>query len=188
MNALGRIRRFAEKREAKELCALCAVALGERHAHVVEVAGGKLLCACAGCATVFDHPAGKFRRVGDRVERLSDFRLADDEWRALGVPVGLAFFRTRSAGPSVLAFYPSPLGAVESAVPPEAWEPVVRNNPALRTMEADVEALLVRRGEGRIVPIDRCYALIGLLRREWRGFSGGDAVGPAVDRFFEELA
>lgn len=186
MNALRRIRDFAARPAPGERCALCATALEERHAHVVEAATGKLLCACMGCAMVLDHPTGRYRRVRDRVLRLVDFRLGDDEWKALGIPVGLAFFQRRFEG--VVAFYPSPLGAVESTVPPEAWESILRSNPALRSMEADVEALLVRRGQGLIVPLDKCYELIGLIRREWRGFSGGDEVWPSVDRFFEGLA
>jgi hypothetical protein len=41
--------------------------------------------------------------------------------------------------------------------------------------------------EHAIVPIDRCYALVGLIRSTWRGISGGDAVTEAVERFFGEL-
>jgi hypothetical protein len=186
MNALQRLRDFAAKPRAEERCALCAALLGERHAHLVELAGGRLLCACAGCATAFDHPTGKFRRVRGRVLRLPEFRLSDAEWQALGIPVGLAFFRKRAG--SVTAFYPSPLGAIESSVAPEAWGAVVRTNPDVESMESDVEALLVRRKEAAIVPLDRCYELIGLVRRDWRGFSGGDEVWRTVDRFFEELS
>jgi hypothetical protein len=182
MNALRQIRNFAARPRPEERCALCAAAVGERHPHVVEVAGGKLLCACAGCATVLDQPTGKFRRVRDRVVRLADFRPEP----ALDVPVGLAFFRNRPAG--VLVFYPSPLGAVESPVEPEAWAALVRRNPEVATMEAEVEALLVRKGDAAIVPLDRCFELIGLVRRDWRGFSGGDEVWRTVDRFFEELS
>jgi len=188
MNALQRIREFAAKRDPGERCALCATALEGRHAHVVEATIGKLLCVCIGCATVFDHPTGKFRRVRDRVARLAGFRMENDEWQSLGIPVGLAFFQKRSARGDVVAFYPSPLGAVESSVPADAWESMLRKDAAVESMEADVEALLVRRAEGLIVPIDKCYELIGLIRREWRGFSGGDEIWPAVDRFFEGLA
>ena len=42
------------------------------------------------------------------------------------------------------AFYPSPAGATESLLPLTAWEEIVRENPALREMQPDVEALLVR--------------------------------------------
>jgi len=187
MSSLARIREFAQKRDPVERCALCATALEGRHPHVVEVAIGKLLCACLGCATVFDHSTGKFRRVRDRVLRLAEFRMGDEEWQALGIPVGLAFFQKRSSLGTVVAFYPSPLGAVESSVPPDAWESILLNNAEVRTMDADVEALLVRRKDGLIVPLDKCYELIGIIRREWRGFSGGDEVWPAVDRFIEEL-
>ena len=54
-----------------------------------------------------------------------------------------------------------------------------------------MEALLVRRGISRresfIVPIDEGYRLVGILRREWRGFTGGDGVQKALDDFFAEL-
>jgi hypothetical protein len=38
-----------------------------------------------------------------------------------------------------------------------------------------------------IVPIDLCYQLVGLIRAEWRGFSGGTEAWAAIDRFFGEL-
>ena len=190
MSVLARLGSFAAKKRG-ERCALCAAAIGERHPHLVQIATGKLFCACAGCGSVFDTPAGKFRRVSDRVGRLPDAGMTDGRWHSLGVPVGVAFFQKRSATGTVLAFYPSPLGAVESPVESEAWEALLLETPALRSMEDDVEALLVRRQgahrEQVIAPLDECYALIGIIRREWRGFSGGDAVQPAVDGFFDAL-
>jgi len=33
-------------------------------------------------------------------------------------------------------------------------------------------------------PIDRCYALVGLIRTKWRGLSGGDEAWKAIDGFF----
>ena len=77
----------------------------------------------------------------------------------------------------VVALYPSPAGATESLVTPEAWEALVAENPVLRDFEPDVEALLVNRvGEAREcyrVGIDECYKLVGLIRTHWRGLSGG---------------
>ena len=52
-------------------------------------------------------------------------------------------------------------------------------------MEADVEALLVNRighvrgfaaPEYYVLPIDECYKLVGLIRANWRGLSGGTEV------------
>ena len=37
------------------------------------------------------------------------------------------------------------------------------------------------------VPLNRCYALVGLLRRRWRGWSGGGEVWGAVEEFFAQL-
>jgi hypothetical protein len=38
------------------------------------------------------------------------------------------------------------------------------------------------------VPIDACYALVGQLRRLWRGFDGGTEAHQAMDDFFAEIA
>ena len=61
----------------------------------------------------------------------------------------------------------------------------------LRTLVPDVEALLVNRVRGArghwIVPISECYALVGLIRTRWRGFTGGAEVWREIGSFFEEL-
>jgi hypothetical protein len=63
-------------------------------------------------------------------------------------------------------------------------------------MESDVEALLVNRvGHARgftapeyyVLPIDECYKLVGLIRANWRGFSGGTEVWQEIARFFDAL-
>jgi hypothetical protein len=38
-----------------------------------------------------------------------------------------------------------------------------------------------------LVPVDRCYALVGLIRLHWQGFGGGADVWREVGGFFEEL-
>jgi hypothetical protein len=191
MNAIARLRGFVAPRKEVESCFLCASALDAGHPHLLDSGSGKLHCACRSCTSVFPHASGKFRRVPERVARLAEFRMTDEQWAALGIPVGIAFFRKLGKKDGALAIYPSPLGAVESLVTPETWEPVLGANEALRSMEPDVEALLVGRLNARrecfIVPIDECYRLVGILRREWRGFTGGDEVQAALDRFFGEL-
>jgi hypothetical protein len=37
------------------------------------------------------------------------------------------------------------------------------------------------------VPIDRCYELVGRMRRHWRGFDGGDEVRAQIEVFFAGL-
>jgi hypothetical protein len=37
------------------------------------------------------------------------------------------------------------------------------------------------------MPIDECYRLVGLIRLNWRGLSGGSEVWEEVDKFFEQL-
>ncbi len=91
----------------------------------------------------------------------------------------------------MLAFYPSPAGATESLLELEAWQALVVQNPILGRLEPDVEALLVNRmnkdREYYRAPIDECYKLVGLIRANWRGLSGGSEVWEEVGQFFTSL-
>jgi Family of unknown function (DUF5947) len=127
---------------------------------------------------------------------LDSFHMSDAQWDALLIPINMAFFFLSSAESRVVALYPSPAGAVESLLSLEAWNAIVQENPSLRSMEADVEALVVNRlGNDRgstgsecfLAPIDECYKLVGLIRAHWRGLSGGTEVWQEIARFFNEL-
>jgi hypothetical protein len=187
------LRRFARPQPAaRERCGLCAVELADEHPHLVEPAARRLVCACRACALLFASQDGaKYCRVPDRVELLTDFRLSDLQWEALGLPVHMAFFLHSTPAGRVVAVYPSPGGATEAAPDAEAWNELAEENPLLRELEADVEALLVNRvGSARDhyrVGIDRCYQLVGLVRTHWRGFSGGSAVWDEIAKFFDGL-
>jgi hypothetical protein len=103
----------------------------------------------------------------------------------------MAVFFYNTPAEKVVAYYPSPMGPTESLLELETWEELERNNPALKEMERDVEALLVNRARGAsehfLVPMDECYKLVGLIRTRWRGFSGGREVWDDIARFFEDL-
>ena len=69
-----------------------------------------------------------------------------------------------------------------------------QDNPALGQMSPDVEGLLVNRTasaggapEYFIAPIDECFKLVGLIRANWRGLSGGQEAGKEIGRFFADL-
>lgn len=190
-SALAALRRLRAERGPEERCELCSAPLAEQHAHLVESASRRLVCACEPCAILFSHrEAPKFRRVPRDVIRLADFRLSDVQWEELRLPINLVFFLNNSAAGRVVAVYPSPGGATESLLPLDAWQGLVDDNPALGTLEPDVEALLINRvGKAREyyrVGIDVCYQLVGILRKHWRGFSGG-AAWDEVGRYFERL-
>ena len=74
---------------------------------------------------------------------------------------------------------------------PDAWSQLLEANPPLRKLQPDVEALLVNRvGPAREhyrAPIDECYRLVGLIRANWRGLSGGADVWRTIAAFFAEL-
>jgi len=187
------LRRFVRPRSvASERCDLCSIELGVDHAHLVEPATRRLVCACQACAILFSAAAEtKYRRVPLRVQYLPNFQLTAAQWEGLMIPINLAFFFQSSAAGKMIVLYPSPAGATESLLDFEAWKEIVEGNPVLREMEADTEALLVNRvgkaSEHFIVPIDECYRLVGLIRTKWKGLSGGTEVWEAIDGFFAEL-
>jgi hypothetical protein len=134
---------------------------------------------------------GRYRVVPRTIQMLRDFRMTDDQWEGLGLPINLAFFAYNSTVGRVTALYPSPAGATESQLGLDAWQTLVEVNPILSQLEPDVEALLVHRvGEVREywrVPIDECYRLVGLIRSHWRGLSGGVEVWAEIAAFFARL-
>ena len=91
----------------------------------------------------------------------------------------------------MLASYPSPMGATESLLELDAWRSLEADNPVLRTLEPDVEALLVNRARGarhhHLVPISDCFELVGLIRTRWRGLTGGREVWEEIARFYDGL-
>jgi hypothetical protein len=191
-SAFATLRRFLRPRSLKERCELCGLELAPDHGHVLDTMGRQLVCACDACVLLFSHrQSGKYRRVSRRIQYLPNFRLNDVEWESLFIPINLAFFLRSTPAGRVLALYPSPAGVTESLVPLEAWDVLVEENPILRDLELDLEALLVNRvGPARecyLVSIDLCYQLAGLVRSHWRGLSGGSEVWEEIGRFFAEL-
>ena len=173
-------------------CDLCDVALEEPHSHLVDMTSRSLRCVCRPCFLLFlpeGAAQGRYRPVPERYLALA--QPDRPRWDLLDIPIGLAFFFHNSALGRIAALYPSPAGATESTLPLEAWADVVASAPELSTLEPDVEALLVRRTKGHhdvfIVPIDACYELAGIVRRDWRGFDGGPVAAQSIDAFFDRV-
>ena len=70
---LGRFRQAAPQRQPAERCELCGLELpAEDHAHLVEPANRRILCACDACAILFDSQQdGRYRRVPRTVSLVS---------------------------------------------------------------------------------------------------------------------
>lgn len=195
--AYGVLRQFARRRRAAERCELCSTEIGSHHSHLLDPVARKLICSCDACSLLFSERAdARFKRVPRRVRMLADFHMTDAQWDSLMIPINMAFFFHSTPENRVMAMYPSPAGATESQLSLEAWSEIAAANPELKKMEPDVEALLVNRightrgfthAEYYLLPIDRCFKLVGLIRSQWRGFSGGTEVWQQIAGFFAEL-
>jgi hypothetical protein len=192
MSAFATLQGLTRKPRTNEHCDMCGVGLVHQHQHLLDPVSKRLVCACDACAVLF-YQSGetKYKRVPRRVRLLADFQMTDGQWDSLLIPIGLAFFVESSSENRVLALYPSPAGSTESMLSLEAWFDIVQENPVLAEMESDVEALLVNRLDGNaeyyLAPIDKCYKLVGLIRSNWRGLSGGTEVWEKIRDFFGEL-
>ncbi|MFD4858031.1 DUF5947 family protein [Streptomyces atratus] len=190
------LRRFAAPREPRqERCELCGVPVAEgNHRHLVDTEERSLACACTPCALLFERPGaahGRFLSVPDRYLADHDHRLDDNAWELLQIPVSVAFFFRNAALGRLVALYPSPAGATESELDPSTWQSVLGGSRLSQLLEPDVEALLLRRTEGRaecyLVPIDICYELVGRMRLLWQGFDGGAEARADLQAFFEHV-
>jgi len=196
-NSFAALQRFVHPKRAVEVCELCTRALGPGHTHLLELGRYTLVCSCEACALLFSsRQHARYKRVPHRIRLLGDFRMSDTEWQNLLIPINMAFFFENSLRSSVTVLYPSPAGATESLLSREAWTDIAGRNPVLNEMEPDVEALLVNRverarpaggGEYYLLPIDECFRLVGLIRRNWRGLSGGTEVWQDIAKFFAQL-
>ncbi|MFC9392661.1 DUF5947 family protein [Streptomyces sp. NPDC057027] len=191
------LRRFTTPRPPREeRCELCGAPLAaeERHPHLVDTDKRALVCACGPCAQLMDRSAaspGRFRAVPGRFLGDPDHRIDDRAWESLRIPVSVAFFFRNSALDRPVAFYPSPAGATESEPDEGAWRSVLDATRLGALLEPDVEALLLRRHEGRtecfLVPVDLCYELVGRMRLRWQGFDGGAEARADLDDLFARV-
>jgi hypothetical protein len=196
--ALPRLRAVAPEAVAAparlDACELCGTAVADGHGHGVDVEQHRLVCLCDPCRIVLGanrDGQGRFRALPDRVIADPEFARADGEWEALGIPVSTAFFFHDSVADGIVAFYPSPAGATESLLGAQQWGDLAGTSAVASELVPDTEAMLVRRSdhahESYLVPVDRCYELVGLLRMHWRGFDGGQDAHDALDEFFGRI-
>ncbi|MFE2281183.1 DUF5947 family protein [Streptomyces sp. NPDC059454] len=197
--ARGGLFRFTAPRPSREeRCELCAAALPDPgHRHLVDTEHRALVCACDPCTRLLDASGasgastGRFRAVPGRYLSDPAHGLDETDWERLRIPVGVAFFFRNSALDRLVALYPSPAGATESELEPEAWQSVLDASPLAGLLEPDVEALLLRRHQERVechlVPIDICYELVGRMRLRWQGFDGGAAARADLEEFFAHV-
>lgn len=189
---LAALRTFVRKPPELERCELCSVSVAEQHHHLMDPQARRLLCVCNACAILFSsNGETRYRRVPRDVRYLNEFKLSDQAWNSLAIPIGLVFIYSTSLSDQILAVYPSPAGPTESAIDRESWQGLVEENPMLSKLSPDVEALLINRMNGAReyfwAPIDECYKLTGIVRKYWRGFSGGDEGWHQIRCFFDRL-
>lgn len=190
------LRRFLGPRAESETerCELCSIDVGPDHRHLVDVERHSLACACQACAVLFDRPGaggGRFRTVPDRYLSDPGWQADPVRWKALHIPVEMAFFFRNSTLDRTVALYPSPAGATESEVDQDAWDAAFGGTPLAQELAPDVEALIVRiggdDGSCHLVPVDAAYELVGRLRMHWQGFDGGPEARREIAAFFDDV-
>ncbi len=193
-SAFTTLRRFAKapQQPVLERCELCNLVLPPAHRHLLDMTTRQVACSCDPCALLFQNAVGgKFKLIPRDARALPEFKMTDGEWESLALPIDMAFFFYSTPAAKMSAMYPSPAGPTESLLPLTSWQELVRQNPMLQNMEADVEALLVNRAGGTreyfLAPIDKCYELVGTIRMHWRGLSGGEKVWSEIEGFFAKL-
>ena len=191
INALRRLqlREMPDGLEPMEAqCDLCNTTMPEDHRHLLELEERRIVCVCESCWALRSGEA-QYRPTGSRVVVLDDIDLPDELWARLRIPIGLAFFLRTDDG--VVAFYPSPAGATESELELAAWDELVGRNGVVGDIDRDSEALVVDKLndgiQAAIVPTDEAYRMVGLVKANWQGISGGQEVPAAVAGFFDEL-
>ncbi|MFI5605583.1 DUF5947 family protein [Amycolatopsis sp. NPDC051903] len=197
MTGGGGLRRFrtpARRPAPGERCELCAEPIGPGHGHVIDLESRTIMCTCHGCYLLFTHSGAggkRHRAVPTRYLHAPRFPAAATLWESSGIPVRMAFVFYNSTQHRAVAFYPSPAGATESLLPLNTWGELLASEPGFDSVAADVEAVLISKHdvgfEAFVVPIDRCYELVGLVRLHWRGFDGGSEAHQAIEAFFADL-
>jgi len=184
------------KPRAEEKCELCGIVIPPRHRHLIDLEKRSLCCGCQACSLLFmkaGAAGGRYRTIPDRIRVDPTFTLTDALWAKLEIPVRLAFVFFNSRQQRWVALYPSPAGATESQLGLQAWAELAASSRLIGAIEPDVEALLAWAPRGRtefetyLVPIDACYELVARVRRNWRGFDGGDGVRKELGDFFVQL-
>lgn len=188
---LAGLRRFARSRPDVERCELCGTGLSGDHPHLLNCASRQITCSCDACAILFcGQQDAKFLRVPKRTLKLESFCFTEMEWEAITLPINMVFF-LRGADGETTALYPSPAGVMESMLSFPAWLELFGDNVSLASVQPEVEAFLVNRLGAQesyyLVPIDAAYRLVGLIRTQWRGLSGGSEVWKAIAEFFASL-
>jgi hypothetical protein len=173
-----------------EHCDLCGGEVPFAHRHLLQLEARQILCSCESCFALRSGDP-ELRPTGNRIVALDAFVLPDELWAEFRIPIGLAFLFRSSVEGHVVAFYPSPAGATESELDLAAWQELVAANPILETLEADSEALIVNRladpAQFLLAPIDRCYALVGLVKLRWEGINGGTNLRAAISDYLDVL-
>ena len=187
--ARGAARRAADPAAARASTASCArSSLAEDHRHLLDLEERRIVCVCPNCWSMRSGDASSGRRLAHAW--LDDFELSDELWAAFQIPIGLAFFM-RSRRPAGSSAVPEPGGRHRVRARPRAWDRARGGQPGARAARAR------RRGADRqpparpaayaIAPIDRCYRLVGIIKANWEGISGGARSRRRRRRFFDDL-
>ena len=179
-------------------CEICNGAISPEHAHLVDVVGRRLLCACRACAATASRHDGSLRLPPRRAKVLAGFRMSAAEWDALQIPIDMAFIFHSTADARAIALYSGAGGSDGILIEPGG---VVGRHGDRQSRSWFHEAgcgsaagQSYAGGRGVFYPAHRSLLCVGggqirrqLTRRVVRPVRGGSEVWEAIGEFFARL-
>lgn len=104
------LRKFVRPREAEERYLRRCDAPDQTHQF--NPLTRRVRFACESCAILY---RTVYREIPRHIRALPDFRMTDAQWEELAIPISLAFFSYSTPADRIVALYPGPAGATESA-------------------------------------------------------------------------
>lgn len=155
-------------------CPLCSADMELSSNHLFEVAIREVVTVCDDCALKYERlPGGPLKSIPRETRPLLDFRMPHSI-SAIQFKGNVTFLFYSTATAKIMSICPTANGPVESTVSREIWKQLIEANPVLQEMRPDVEALLMTGNEDLreffVAPIDVCYDLVKMFRKDWRDF------------------
>ena len=186
------LRQFVRSRPRPSAASCAAIGLAAEHSHLVEPASRQLVCSCDACSILFSGQQSRAISTGSQRRRV-----------LAGLPTDRCPMGRSTSTDQPGLFHDKHAGRPRARLLPESGRghriaPGARGlarlgggEPDPRPTRAGCRSTPGQSDEqgSRVLPrpIDECYKLVGLIRANWRGLSGGSGSLGGSGQFFTRL-